>query len=187
MFAQLKSQVSDTKEHGYTYKMNSSTGIDETAITGLDGDKYIDVAVNEKIDGFMHSHYTNSLSVFSAGDIFAMATIYVEDLMVNPKTFTVGVVTANGTQYILMIDDLAKFHTFSTSLLANQTADTYEYTYSKIYGITESRSNNANEKAFMQYIEQNNSGLKLFKGNGSFDEWKPKKVDEYGFIVNDPC
>lgn len=186
-FDSLKNKTSDTKEHGYIYKSNGSGGIDETPIVGEDGAAGIGFTVPDKIDGFIHSHYTGLLSVFSPDDLFAMATLYITDKMVNPSTFTAGVVTANGTQYIIMIDDLTKFQQFASNMVNNSTLDAYSFTFEMIYGITPSNNNEANEKAFLQYIQQTNSGLKLFKGDANFTDWQPKKVDGNGNVVNNPC
>lgn len=186
-FNQLRGKTSDTKEHGYIYKSNNSGGIDETLITGEDGAAGIDFTVPDKIDGFMHSHYTGLLSVFSPDDLFSIALLYTTDKMVDTKTFTAGVVTANGTQYIIMIDNLTKFHQFASNMVNNSTLDLYSHLYSSVYGINSSNSNEVSEKAFLQYIQQTNSGLKLFKGDSNFSDWQPKKVDENGNIVNNPC
>ena len=116
-----------------------------------------------------------------------MAVLYVNDKMVNPNTFTAGVVTAKGTQYIIMIDDLSKFQQFANNMVNNSSLDMFSFAFERIYGIKPSNGNDVNEKAFLQYIQQSNSGLKLFKGDANFNNWQPKKVDGSGNIVNNPC
>jgi hypothetical protein len=186
-FAELKNKTSEKKEHGFIYKTNGSGTIDATPIIGEDGEAGIDFQVPDKIDGIMHSHYTGLLSVYSPDDLYAMAVLYVNDKMVNPKTFTVGVVTASGTQYIIMIDDLTKFHQFAHNIVNNTSLELFTYVFETIYRIKPGNDTSTNERAFLQYIQQNNSGLKLFKGDANFNNWQPKKVDESGNVVNNPC
>lgn len=185
-FDSLKQKIHDNKEHGYIYNHNGA-GIDETPIVGEVGEAGISFDVQTPIDGFMHSHYDDLLSVFSPDDIYAMANLYKTNRMTNVSTFTAGVVTSKGTQYILMIDDITKYFDFATNLVNNNTLDLFSEMYENFYKITPNNSNNANEKAFLQFLDQSNSGLKLFKGNGSFNDWKPKKLDNNGNVVNAPC
>lgn len=186
-FDSLKNMTTQTKEYGYTYKNNSTAGLTTNSIEGKNGEAGIFFTLTDKIDGIMHSHYTGLLSIFSPDDIFAIAQTYSLGKMVDPSTFTLAVVTANGTQYLLKIDNITKFNKFATDMVNNSTLDLYSFAYQNLYGINPGNNNDANEKAFLQYIQQTNSGLRLFKGNANFTEWQPKKVDTNGNIVNNPC
>lgn len=185
-FAALKNKTNEIKEHGYTFKLNTNGLIDETEITGVDSAAGIDFVVNNKIDGFIHSHYTGLLSIFSPDDLYAIAELYLNNKMVDPSKFSAGVVTANNTQYLIMIEDLSKFQQFASKLTGTG-LNAYSIMFENLYKISPGNDINANEKAFLQYIQQSNSGLKLFKGNDSFNEWQPKKVDTNNNVVNNPC
>jgi hypothetical protein len=187
-FEDLKTKTSLTKEYGYLYKSDGYEGIDETPIEGDDGAAGINFDIpDDKIDGFIHSHYTGLLSIFSPDDLYAMAYLYLSDKMVDPNTFTAGVVTADGTQYIIMIDDLTQFQEFASNMVNNSSLSAYASVYMYIYGINSGNSNDVNEQKFLQYIQSTNTGLKLFKGDTNFDNWIPKKVDDSGNIINNPC
>jgi len=189
LMTNLKNKVTDNKEYGYFYKNNAAGSPEnETAVEGLTAKEGIDFTVSTKIDGFMHTHYTGLLSIFSAADIWSMAKLYKDGNMVNPKTFTVAVVTASGTQYLLKIDDLSKFNTYSTSLASSSSIRILEQALESFpFAIKQTgRTPDQNEKAFIQFLQTSKTGLRLFKGNTNFTEWSPKKY-ESGQIKNNPC
>ncbi|MEJ7823031.1 MAG: hypothetical protein WKF85_11960 [Chitinophagaceae bacterium] len=187
MLDDLKSKTSDIHESGYVYKRNADGSFVPTFIVGKDNAAGIDFEFKEKVDGFIHNHYTGLLSVFSPDDIYAMAVAYTSDKMVNPLTFSIGVVTANGTQYLLMIDDFTKFQQYANNIVTNSTLILYSFIFGSVYGISPTNSNDDNEKLFLQYLQTTNSGLKFFKGNNDFTQWQPKKADDNGNVVNNPC
>ena len=169
------------------FSLDTIGGIDETALVGIAGEKGVEMNTTSIIDGFIHSHYTNLLSIFSPDDLFAMATFYIGGKINNTQTFTAGVVTASGTQYILMIDNLTKFDAFANEIKDKETFGIFSDLYESMYHIKETNTVVENETAFMLYLESNKTGLKLFKGNDAFNSWKRKKVDEDGNIVDNPC
>ena len=187
-FDALKSVVDAKAEGGYSFKVNGETVIDETYFQGKAGFGGIDIPLpDEKIDGIIHSHFEGLLSVFSPDDLFTISRLYKEGKMVNPSTFTIGVVTNQGTQYLLMIEDLNKFGEYSSTLLGNNKGyDQYSSIY-KGFGIRETNSSEVNEKAFLHYLELTNSGLKLLKGDATFSNWSRRSVDENDVVVDNPC
>lgn len=187
-FELLKSVTNASKEFGFMYQVSSSNGMTNiTPLIGVDGEAGINFPVTSQIDGIIHSHYTGLLSVFSPDDIYAMAQLYLSNMMVNSKEFTLGVVTASGTQYLLVIDDFTKFQSFASNLVNNSSLDVYSHAFENVFGIRPSNTKEQNEKAFLQYIQSANSGLKLFKGNSNFSEWAPIGVDSQGNVINNPC
>lgn len=117
-----------------------------------------------------------------------MAELYIKDKMVDPGSFTIGVVTASGTQYLLMINDINKFHAYAGNLVNKSTLNAYQHMYENVFGIKPTNNNDDNEKRFLQYLEKSNSGLKLFKGDDKFENWKSKKLDESKQnVVDQPC
>lgn len=127
------------------------------------------------VDAVLHSHYAGLFSTFSVSDIFAIAAMYKQGVINNTQTFVFGVVTASGTQYLLVIDDIAKFSNFANMAISNGLINEniqriFEYTYANL-GISTSNTIQNNESLFTQYIEQNNLGLKMMKGSADFSNW----------------
>ncbi len=183
----LKMKTSINKEFGYYYKNGTSNTINETSIEGNFGELGIEFDKPlEPIDGFMHSHFNlpgRSLSIFSPGDLLTMASLYASDKMANPLTFTAAVVTADGTQYLLKIEDLGRFSHFVENIATSLKAIEGEYNFSNIKN---GNSINQNELGFTRFLRFVNSGLKLFKGNSNFSNWQPIKYAPGG-IINSPC
>lgn len=179
LFSTLKSKTADSSEYGYTYNQtNNSNTVNATALTGVSG--YLDLpnsVPTSPIDGFIHSHFKipgRSLSIFSDYDIQYLASLSKNNLIRDPSTFSAGVVTADGTQYLLRIEDPIKFQNFSTKVF-NKIASFFIWdTYDKT--ILANNTTDANEKAFLNFLNKYDCGLKLFKGNNSFTSWQPLKV-----------
>jgi hypothetical protein len=181
--------ANENKEYAGVYTQNATVGNIESwqPVSGQENTAEISLSVSGKVDGLLHSHYTGLLSIFSPDDVYSMANLYVSERMNDPSMFTLGVVTASGTQYLLKIEDQTKFDKFAKSLVNNSTLDVYSHAYQYIYKISQENTNDANEKSFLQYIQQSNSGLRLFKGNATFTTWESKKVDANNNVVNNPC
>ncbi|ALR29302.1 hypothetical protein ATE47_01580 [Chryseobacterium sp. IHB B 17019] len=178
--------LNDNREHGFIYKFGSNGAFSQYPISGQPDLAGIDFTLpNGTVDGIAHTHYDDLLSVFSPDDLMAMTKAYAEGKMSDVNTFTMTLVTADGTQYMLMVDDVTKFSAFATSL-NNSNLDNFSLIYGGIYHISPDNTNDQNEKSFLNYIKATNSGLKLFKGNSDFSSWTPKKVEDDN-VVNDPC
>lgn len=187
LFSNLKNQVSDNKEHGYLYTKDANGNVaNETTTTGLANTGEIRFNVPDKIDGYIHSHYTGLLPVFSFTDLEAMAIIYKNDKMNDPETFATGVVTASGTQYLLFIDDIEKFKTFANDITRPGINGAYEYVY-KSFKVDENLSPEANEKGLLSFLSVKKSGLALMKGTGSFDSWERKILSNNNTVITNPC
>ncbi|WP_447641917.1 MULTISPECIES: hypothetical protein [Chitinophagaceae] len=109
----LKGKIGESKEYAYSYTFNDIGKMSATEQIGQNGADEVEYELSEPIDGVIHSHYTGLLSVFSAEDLYGMAGLYVSSYMKDPSTFTFGVVTASGTQYLLKIDDMGKFDQYA--------------------------------------------------------------------------
>ena len=187
----LKTKTSSTKEYGYLLVNNNST-ISETPIEGKDGEKGIDFYINWKIDGLVHSHYTGLLSVFSVADIFSIAELFKNGRIKDVNTFTIGVVTASGTQYLMAIDDPIAFSSFAMNLfegdiISEMELCLYEKQYDKLFKISSTNSSTTNETNFVKYLEKNNTGLKILKGTTDMKNWSELKTDANGIVIPIPC
>jgi hypothetical protein len=189
----LKGKTNQNKEHGYILAEAGGT-VYEFPVEGLPGKAGIGFSIgeNDKIDGYIHSHYTGLLSIFSPDDIFSIAVFFKNNSIKNLNTFVIGVVTASGTQYMMIIDDPAKFQTFADNLFTGNTFDELTlYNYSKMYNdtfkITETNSATENERSFLHYIESSTSGLKVLKGSPDMQNWQSIKLDQNNNIVPTNC
>lgn len=155
----------------------------------------IDVSgINPPISNFMHNHYKGLLSVFSGSDLAVMYNWMKNDKMDDPSKFSMSLVTANGTTYMLQIDDIKKFQNFGKTWLVNATWFTvFETFYDQKYGISQTASNSANLSGFLRLLSDYNSVLKFFVGDTtSFSTWTPKKFESDGTltggtVIDSPC
>ena len=190
LFGLLKPKTNSTKESGYILT-ESGGSIYETYIEGNTGEHSINFSVNTPIDGFIHSHYIGLLSVFSVSDMFALAQLYKNGKIKDMDSFVIGVVTASNTQYMMVIDDPAKFGAFADNLFTGnqidqKTQDLYEIIYEG-YGIKTSNTASNNEGSFLSYLQSNKTGLKLLKGDSTFGNWQILNKDSNGTVIPQNC
>ena len=111
-------------------------------------------------------------------DVSAMYAAYTNGLMIDTKTFTVGVSTGEGT-YLLKIEDLSKFQTwgaekFGTSVATNPTISEFDAAWQNLKFIYP--NGKASELALLNKLQ--NSGLLLFKGNAGLTSWQAIKKEK---------
>jgi len=181
--------TTDETEYGFIYDyttFNNAPSIALDPVTGVTGEKEINFKTNALLDGFAHNHYTNSLSIFSPKDIWSLCNVFNDEFIRSNGSFTISLVTASGTQYLLMIENLTKFTTFAASF---NSADYkgFEIMYNTLYHIRESKTNNENEIGFLRFLNENKSGLKLFRGNSSFTEWTPLNLNGNNIVITASC
>mgnify|MGYP005605670255 CR=1 FL=1 len=116
---------------------------------------------NADMQGVIHSHYQGLISIFSPGDLQDMY-----NQMVFPDItddFFIGVVTAEGTAYILQVLDRQAFINFGNQYLSNdkKTKDFLERKYDKKYNIKTTNSKEINEKNFLTMMNELNMGVSL--------------------------
>ncbi len=182
----LKDSTVDNKEHGILYDMGPNGNMSIEIHKGLPDSGDIDLPVTTLNDGYLHSHYTGLLSVFTPMDLLSFCQMYSNGWMQSPSTFTAGVVTANGTQYLLKIENLTLFQTFSQNLTGT-TINKYKEFYKIMYNIKDTNTNEDNEKNLLKYLDQLKSGLKLFRGNANFTQWTPLGLDANNNVIVKPC
>lgn len=194
---ELKNDANNTNidyEKGYLMKVMPNNNTNYQPVQGNSGDNHISLSLQygEKHTGFIHMHYTGLLSVFSPADIAALYIMYSNDNMKSPiESFAMGLVTAQGTTYLLVIEDANKFGNFglNADLIDQYGIDALESLYSQWpYYITSSSTNDNNERNFAKMLKQMDSGLKLMKGNPSnFNSWETVDVDSNGNVTINPC
>ncbi|MDC6364505.1 MULTISPECIES: hypothetical protein [Flavobacteriaceae] len=180
----LKAKVSADREYGRAIYYNDPIGF-SPYLTGAPGGAGISITVTSKIDGFMHSHYTGLLSIFSGSDVKAVYDLYKANKIKNWKTFVFMVVTG-GTTYAIKIDNINDFNSFGNNFLSS--ADKFNF-FEQLFDskVNTTNSNLQNEIGFANLIK--GSGLKLFKGNPiNFSTWTGITTNNAGTgIINDNC
>lgn len=186
LLTELKGHTSGNTENSRLLTTTSPANFTSTNQEGNAGEHFMNIAIQAgtEIDGILHNHFQGGLSIFSPDDIYAMCLAFTNGHINNTQTFALGLITASNTQYLLLIDDLIKFQQFATAIIGNG-IDAYSNAFAA-FGVLPGNSNSQNEKNFLNYIQKLESGLKLFRGNDTFTEWKPKKYENQ-FVVNAPC
>lgn len=178
----------DTTEHMWAYEFLPGGIFSADSSSGRPGEKGIDIDILIPVDGVAHNHFVNSLSIFSPRDLWSMCILFNKGLMKDSSIFTMPLVTAEGSQYMLMIENLTKFRKWAKKY--------YEMKYiisstsfAEKFKIRDSNTNEQNEIRFLQYLskEYGGSGLKLFRGNQDFSEWTPIKLDANNNVITAPC
>jgi len=188
----LLSKVNLEKEVGYAFKELNGT-LSFSYLEGKDGNPYIDLNTSSlptNMSGFIHTHYQGLLSIFSGSDIRVIYQLHKAGNIKNLDSYTSGLVTANGTTYLLKIEDTEKFIKFGEDYLKDDIAFTYlfEDFYSNRYQILPNKTNDENEKGFLKMLDEMSSGLKLLKGNTSdFSKWESIEIFDENNVLATKC
>ena len=153
----------------------------------------VQINLTAPADGVMHNHYDDSLRLplFSAEDIYKLATYYSLNQVKDHKSFTFTLVT-NNTSYIIMISDPVAFNTFITTWF--DTPAHFEMFKNHLYrnhhygdaGLTTAQ-NEQNILKAMNAPPINGGGIKLFRGNADMTQFSPIKVNSAGQIRPGSC
>ena len=144
------------------------------------------------MDGFVHSHFNSlGLSVPSLGDIFATAYLYANGYVNNTNTFVVGVVTSS-SQYLMVIDDPVKLGNFANTIMnGNQinplAVKALEWAFQKTYNINQNNNLTTNQEKFVDFLKDNNTGLKLVEVSDDYNTYKTLNQDSSGAVVPQDC
>ncbi|MCC7378374.1 MAG: hypothetical protein IT255_03345 [Chitinophagaceae bacterium] len=178
----------DTTEHGFVYNyLPNNLSVD--AYDGIPGEKHIDLKFEGMTgDGTAHNHFINSLSIFSPQDLWGIATIFNEKLMADSSTFTMALVTASNTQYLMMIENITKFRHWAQRITIGN-LEVYKRLYTFIYKISETNTIADNELRFLKFLKDDSggTGLKLFRGNANFAQWTPLMLDGNNNVITGTC
>lgn len=182
----LKLKTSQNFEEGFYYMNDDFGNISYNPIQGLPGAHLIDYTISETINGFMHTHFDGGYSIFSPGDLAQFYALYTGGAVRDVDTFSMQVITSQGTVYSLAIEDEAKFDVFGSLLLFSEPNARVFY---GSFGLAETNSNMDNEANFLNFLNfQGGSGLKLFKGDiNNLNSWTPIGLNGSGEVVNSNC
>jgi len=104
----------NTKNFETGYLMSGTPGnYSYTFQSGDPGDPFMNfTGITQTIDGYIHSHFNGTLSIFSPQDIRAIYLLHQAGKINGLATFTAGVVTSQGSAYLLKVDDVINFLSF---------------------------------------------------------------------------
>lgn len=193
---ELKDSANSNKEYAYCLFKDAAEVFGNTPIGLIHGSEnrlgINDFVNNYMLDAIVHSHFntntdsTRGLSVFSPDDLWSMCLTFNDGNMNNTVTFSLGLVTQNGTKYLLKVENLTKFRIWADKFVREKMIN-HKTAYLVEYKINSTNSNDLNEKNFLLYLRDNASGLKLFKGNDDFTQWTSLGLDTNNNVAIVPC
>jgi uncharacterized repeat protein (TIGR02543 family) len=114
------------------------------------------------IDGFIHSHMSGGLPIFSAMDLLGPGSWDSRGGINDLSRFSLGVVTSGGT-YFLQITDMAAYQTFFDAYSTDSGQILLEIKY---FNFMEDSSGDA-IKGLLNLLKDQNAGMTLMKQNGN--------------------
>ena len=157
---------------------NQTDAYDYTPFTGTSYAPNAVYSGDTNMQGLIHSHFEGLLSIFSPSDIKDLYGLMLNSNITD--NFFIGLVSDEGTSYILQIEDRSKFLAFGNLYLSTETKF-YNFerdTWQRMYNITPDNSNANNEKGFLKMLTNLNAGITLASSNFvknqpyNFSEWK---------------
>lgn len=187
----LRQAVSGNKERMYvlTYQDDEyKYAIDTSGITDSLGVPDLVLNAGAQFDGVMHNHFdvARSLNIFSASDLSTLGNFFVNNAIRDIKTFIFTLTAQDGSNYNLVITNTNKFKNFIEEMLLNNNNIALEFLYMK-YNILSSNSKEVNEKNFLSFLKNENSGLTVLKNDNGSWKWNPLKLENNGTVTTLPC
>lgn len=190
----LKLLTNQQYETGYFFIKNLDGTYSYTKQQGTLNSASIQANLTNSISGYMHNHYSSLLSIFSGADLRQMYDLLKKGKLSDPSTFTMSLVTADSTTYMMQIDDIIKFQHFGQTYMNDDLIfHFFESQYLNRYNISQTANKNNNLSGFLRMLDEFNTGIKFFSGDYSnFSKWSPIKYESNGTtnggtIVNSPC
>jgi hypothetical protein len=185
----LQSNTNLNYERGYLMVRNPDGTYSYSYIQGQPGVPEIAFDPQSLLSGYIHSHYTGTFSTFSAQDVKAIYDLFINNSTLNLGQFTVGLVSSQGTSYLMLIENLSDFLSFAQVNFSSETAfndleDIYNTWYLVYRNQYPQDEITARELALLKTLA--GSGLAIFKGNSTFDNWS-KVENQNNEIVMTNC
>lgn len=179
----------NTRETAYTYTLGPDGSYNfSQRLTSEINNPIINMGASNQPewDGMMHSHYPGCGNIFSLGDLMTPFQSHVAGRLRNLRSFSSGLVTPDGILFFV-IDDIAAYMAFAGPALTNQ----YHYNtllnqFHEDYNINADASMNDALGNLLQFLEDNNTGLTVFKMGEDY-EFEKQSLDEDGTVNSDDC
>ncbi|NMR33838.1 hypothetical protein HIO71_06395 [Chryseobacterium aquaticum] len=186
----LKTKTGDNKEHAYLLWESNNQINDDLYFQSLPNQPGIAFTFDpgDKFVAFIHSHYDDPklLSTFSFDDFLTIISLKQYGAIKDENSFVMGVTTGSNIQYYMMIDNPTKFNSFVNNMISNEA---YSQTIYRFYNtaIESTNSSQKNENNLVSFLEMNNIGIKLFKGDPQMENWQALERSSDGTIVAKNC
>lgn len=132
------------------------------------------------LNGFLHSHYNGLNSIFSPGDVYFMAQLFLRGLAKDSNNLFFGVTSNYGDPYLIKVTNTADFRKFAEKITKDERSiekflEDYAYKFN---------SDNAtkNEKGFLDMMNDMRvgKGFTLFRGNSDCTQWTKLTRNNFG-------
>lgn len=146
------------------------------------------INLTKKIDGILHNHYSSLYPIFSVGDLNALYEIIKGGFIRDDKTFLFGLVSFNGTSYLIKFIDFEKsLMFFNKNFFDSNTIAEMDMRYKRLRDIYLVDNNliQAGELAFLDLMDS--SGIALLRGNGVFNKWVRIEKGAANLVIEVPC
>lgn len=170
----LEDLLSKTKENyevGNVLYLNEDGSLSYSTIQGDPGKGHVDITFSGKAESVVHSHYDGCDPIFTAEDCIGMFEAYEKELMSDPETFFLGLVTSDGV-YFLSITDLDKFKALVARYSHNAVA---RGLFIKYYNHYKDPSNKIDW--FAKFLSEMNTGMTLTTTGKDFKDVKTKEYN----------
>jgi hypothetical protein len=170
----MRGKESGLDEFNYEYQQSD---MDTPGLINLD-------LRNGSIDGYIHSHRYGDSPIFSINDILAIYLAYKAGKINDLRTFTAGVVTADGTTYLVNINDKEAFIKFGDKYFKSESdMAKMENDYISIFN---------GEQPFFQksalMLALSDAGIYLFEGDvDNFKTWNRQVIGSGGVPIKSNC
>ena len=171
--------TSDSYESAYIMKDNNGSTSYTYYNGGVSGSNFNFTTLDfSGTTGMIHNHENNSanLSIFSSEDFHSLYTALISASVSNPQNFTFGLVTAQGTTYLLSVSDWATFQSFAVNTFTPGNTvqlNAFNYLYNSLINTSNSVAVNEANFVTLLNIVNGGTGLTLLKGDTStFTNWK---------------
>lgn len=174
-------------EAGYLLRNNHDGTFSYEPMRGPEGTLHIDFfcSPQSQIFGFIHTHPTHGLPIFSPTDLQAIYLAYYFGCIGSLEHFPIGVVTPQGA-YMLVVRDVQRFRDFGFKYLRDdRLRHLVDYRFMYLFSKYPDH-----ETAFLKFLKDFDAGLMLFEGShADFSQWLNLKLDPAGNpVVNpNPC
>ena len=187
--------TNDSVEYSTLFGSTADNGYVKGGYTkGVSG--RVDLDVNYTTSGIIHTHDIKSSSIFSYTDLESMVNIDKNGLIPDYDDFFFGVISNGGDNaYMLVIDDVNKYNKWKNEINnAKLEADAgnikrQEDLEDKYYEYgAGGRDSYYNELGLLEYLRDENTGLKLFKSeDNTFTKWNEIVINMGGYILTRGC
>ena len=164
------------------FTLNAVGGMNMTYKEGPEDGGEVLFYVDNPIDGIIHTHNSDGLPVFSVDDLIVPYKLRKDGKMVNPKRFTMGLVTPHTTLFLFF--DTNVYYNWMKKNEGNLSE--YSDMYKKIYRITKDTPSDLAVENFASLLKSWNIGITLMEKDPQSNRYKRVERKD-GRVVKTIC